>query len=89
MKWSLIFAFLMSVSVARADDVIDLGGLEVSGELRQPPVRFYQPPGVPEDALQKVSEKHFEQFEAELLKARSAARDTRVDNAEASKEEKL
>lgn len=65
---SAILFLIYLFSNAQANEVIDLGGLEVQGELRQPSVRFYQSERVSQDVVKEASQKHFEDFEKKLLK---------------------
>lgn len=69
MKKVMMLGVLLPIFSLHAEEVIDLGGLEVQGELRQPPVRFYQPEKVAKEVMKETAEKHFEDFEKELLVA--------------------
>lgn len=50
-----------------ADDVIDLGSLQIEGEVRRPPVQFFVAKEIPESVVQKSAEKSFKNLEEELL----------------------
>lgn len=67
MKLFLVFIMSASTLHAKDKDIIDLGSLEVQGQVRQPSLQVYQQQIVPQNILQKVSEENFEKFEKELL----------------------
>ena len=67
----------LSLGAFGQDEVIDLGSLEVVGESRQPPIKFYQPSGPSEEIFQRVGEMNFEQFEALLTTPSSDALTTK------------
>lgn len=64
-----IFYFLTFLNSASAQNknVIDLGSLDVHGQVRQPPIQFYQQKSVPKTLLKKMAEGSFVEFEKKLL----------------------
>jgi hypothetical protein len=66
--FGLIIFTTTTSALAEKNDVIDLGSLEVKGEVRQPPIRFYQPKTIPITVIKNVSEMNFKSFEQELTR---------------------
>lgn len=64
----MIILFFSLPTFANTNDVIDLGTLEVKGEVRQPPLRFYQPKKIPTNLIRTVSEMNYRSFEEELTR---------------------
>lgn len=67
-KATVILIITMVIqSLVFASDVIDLGSLQVEGEVRRPPVQFFISKDIPQSIVQKSAEKSFLNLEEELL----------------------
>ena len=74
LKLICILSGLLASPAQAEESVIDLGTLQVEGEVRQPEVQFYQAKKVPDKVVKKAAEALFENFEKELLKKKPKKR---------------
>ncbi len=63
----IVILFCFYPSLGLSDEVIDLGTLQVEGEVRRPPVQFFVSKKVPDSVIKKTANKSFENLEQELL----------------------
>ncbi len=71
----VIFIIFMITSATANGSVIDLGTLDIEGNVRQPKVQFFKPEKVSNSHLKYVSEKNLNQLEKKILKNLNKTKD--------------